>query len=80
MEGSPSFGSDSSGLSGEETITLLDGSVNKDYVYLIGVEDYGFINGGATFLSSGAQIRVSNGEDTVSVRMEASSISPGSEY
>ena len=63
------------GQNGAETMTLLDNAINKDYVYLIGIEDYNFESNGTPFLSSGATITVTNGVKTVYDRMEASSIS-----
>ena len=68
------------GEAGAETVTLLDNSINQDYVYLIGVEDYLLMDGGVSFLSAGAQITITNGVSTVTVRMVASSISETSEY
>ena len=49
------------GPNGAETLTLLDNKVNKDYTYVIGVEDYGFESRGAKFLDSGCEIRITNG-------------------
>ena len=49
------------GPNGAETLTLLDNNVNKDYTYVIGVEDYGFESRGAKFLDSGCEIRITNG-------------------
>jgi len=70
----------SGGQNGAETMTLLDNAINKDYVYLIGIEDYNFESNGTPFLSSGATITVTNGVKTVYDRMEASSISYSTEY
>jgi len=70
----------SGGEAGAETVTLLDNSINQDYVYLIGVEDYGFVDGGIPFLSAGAQISITNGLSTVTTSMVASTISETSEF
>ena len=70
----------SGGQNGAETMTLLDNAINKDYVYLIGIEDYNFESNGTPFLSSGATITVTNGVKTVYDRMVASSISYSTEY
>ena len=59
---------------------MLDNSVNQDYVYLIGVEDFRFEEEGVPFLSAGAEITITNGVSTVTVSMVASSISETSEY
>jgi len=70
----------SGGQNGAETMTLLDNAINKDYVYLIGIEDYNFEDNGTPFLSSGATISVTNGVKTVYDSMVASSISYSTEY
>ena len=60
------------GHSGPETITLLDNSVNKDYVYLIGIEEYHkYETDGIHFLSSGARVLVTNGVKDDSYQMRA---------
>ena len=63
------------GQNGAETMTLLDNAINKDYVYLIGIEDYNFESNGTPFINSGATISVTNGVKTVYSSMVASSIS-----
>ena len=69
----------SGGLNGAETMTLLDNAINKDYVYVIGVEDYRFENEGSPFLESGATVTITNGVKTVYKDMVASSISRSEE-
>ena len=59
------------GLNGAETVTLLDNNVNKDYVYIIAVEDYRFQSSGNLFLESGASISITNGVKTENTRMVA---------
>merc|ERR1712062_248735 len=68
------------GHNGAETLTLMDSAINKDYVYLIAIEDYKFESNGTPFLSSGARIQVTNGVKTVYAKMEASSISKSTEF
>ena len=68
------------GQNGAETITLQDNSINKDYVYLIGIEDYGWEADGTPFLSAGATITITNGVKTDIMKMEASSIDKSAEY
>ena len=70
----------SGGQNGAETITLQDNSINKDYVYLIGIEDYGWEADGIPFLSAGATITITNGVKTDIMKMEASSIDKSAEY
>merc|ERR1719251_345823 len=53
------------GLNGAETMTLLDNTVNKDYVYVIGIEDYNFESNGTPFLNSKAAVTITNGVKTV---------------
>ena len=54
------------GLNGAETITLTNKTVNKDYVYVIGVDDYNFdYDGGENLTHSNAIITVTNGLDTL---------------
>ena len=60
------------GNNGAETMTLLDNSINKDYTYLIGIEDYG--SNGAEFIQSGAKITITNGVTTEVIQMVADSI------
>ena len=51
------------GLNGAETVTLLNNTINKDYVYIIAVEDYQYSIGntnGSAFLDSGATVRITN--------------------
>ena len=67
------------GHNGAETMTLMDSAINKDYVYLIAIEDYNFESNGTPFLSSGARIQVTNGVKTVYAKMEASYISSSTE-
>ena len=72
------------GNNGSETITLLDNNVNKDYTYVIGVEEYGLVdqlgrwidprNQGQSFLDSGLEIRITNGVREVERIMVADSI------
>ena len=62
----------SGGMSGAETVTLLDNAINKDYRYLVAIHDYNFESSGEPFLRSGSTMTVTNGIQTVSVRMEAS--------
>ena len=64
----------SGGLNGAETVTLLDNNVNKDYVYIIGVEDYRFQASGTLFLESGASISITNGVKTEDKRMVANTV------
>ena len=69
----------SGGLNGAETMTLLDAAVNKDYVYVVGIEDFRFESNGDPFLSSGSRITITNGVQTVYSEMVASSISSSEE-
>ena len=65
----------SGGESGRaETVTLLDNNVNKDYVYIIAVEDYRFQASGTLFLESGASISITNGVKTEDKRMVANTV------
>ena len=51
------------GLNGAETVTLLNNTINKDYVYIIAVEDYQYSIGntnGSAFLESWAAVRITN--------------------
>jgi len=51
------------GLNGAETVTLLNNTINKDYVYIIAVEDYHYTIGntnGSAFLESWAAVRITN--------------------
>ena len=48
------------GTAGGETITLEDNTVNKDYVYLVGIEDFRFVKRGAPFMVSGAMVTITN--------------------
>ena len=68
------------GQNGAETITLQDNSINKDYVYLIGIEDYRWESNGTPFLSAGATITITNGVKKDIMKMEASSIDKSAEY
>ena len=63
------------GLNGAETMTLLDNAINKDYVYIIGIEDYNFESNGTPFLNSKAAVTITNGVKTVYKHMVADSIS-----
>ena len=65
------------GTHGAETLTLLDNNVNKDYVYVIAVEDFGFENNGQSFLDSGCEIRITNGPKEVEKKMVAKSVTHG---
>ena len=77
------------GNNGSETITLLDNNVNKDYIYVIGVEEYGLVNAhgrwadlqnqGQSFLDSGLEIRITNNVKEVEKIMVADSITPEKE-
>ena len=63
------------GNSGAETVTLLDNSINKEYTYLIGIEDYEWRGSGQTdFIHSEAKITITNGVETEVLRMVATSI------
>ena len=64
-------------------MTLLDNSINKDYTYLIGIEDYGWGGQGQTdFTRSGAKITITNGIRTEVIRMvaDADSLTFPNEY
>jgi len=65
---------ESGGMNGAETMTLLDASINQEFAYLIGVEDYYFSQNGALFLESGAAITITNGNKSVFEEMVADSI------
>ena len=56
-------------------MTLLDNAINKDYVYVIGIEDYNFESDGTPFLNSKAAVTITNGVKTVYKHMVADSIS-----
>ena len=65
------------GLKGAETITLTNKDVNKDYVYVIGVDDYNFNDdGGENFIHSNALITVTNGLETEYNQMPPSLTKP----
>ena len=69
------------GNNGAETVTLLDNSINKDYTYLIGLEDYKWGGNGQTdFTQSDAKITITNGVETEVLRMVANSITFPNEY
>ena len=68
------------GLNGAETVTLLDATVNHEYLYLISIRDHGFENDGKAFLDSGAKISITNGLQTMEIKMEASIISSETPY
>lgn len=68
------------GLNGAETMTLLDNAINKDYVYVIGIEDYNFENSGTPFLNSKAAVTITNGVKTVYKHMVANTISYSKEW
>ena len=71
----------SGGNDGAETVTLLDNSINKDYTYLIGIEDYNWRGNGQTdFLQSGAKITITNGVKAEVVQMAGTSITYPKEY
>ena len=62
----------SGGNNGSETMTLLDNSINNDYTYLIGMEDYGWGGQGQTnFTQCGAKITITNGVRSEVIRMVA---------
>ena len=63
------------GTHGAETMTLLDNAINKDYIYVIGIEDYNFESSGEPFLNSGASLTVTNGVKSATKKMVASSVS-----
>ena len=62
------------GLNGAETVTLLDNTINKDYRYLVGINDYKFEDGGVPFLNSGSSITVTNGIQNVMKRLQGSGL------
>ena len=64
----------SGGNSGAETMTLLDNSINKDFTYLIGIEDYGSYGVYTNFIQSGAKITITNGVTTEVIQMVAGSV------
>ena len=69
------------GNNGAETITLLDNTINKDFTYLIGIEDFQWDGQGETnFLESGSKITITNGVSTEVDHMVASSITFPNEY
>ena len=69
------------GNSGAETVTLLDNSINKEYTYLIGIEDYKYgLSGQTNFTQSEAKITITNGVETEVLRMVANSITLPNEY
>merc|ERR1719468_294429 len=70
----------SGGLTGAETVTLLNNVINSGYRYLIAIEDYNFEQNGTPFLSSGAIVTITNGEQTVERSMEATSITYAEEF
>ena len=65
------------GPHGSETLTLLDNNVNKDYTYVIAVEDFSFENNGQSFLDSGCEIKITNGVKTKEKKMVAKSVTHG---
>ena len=67
------------GLNGAETLTLLDKNVNKDYTYVIGVQDYNFEHGGARFLDSSCEIRITNRVKEEEKMMVAESVTKAKE-
>ena len=62
------------GLNGSETITLLNNTVNKDYVYIIAVEDYNFEDNGTLLLQSGVSVEINNNVKSVEQKLVASSV------
>ena len=53
------------GQNGAETITLEDNTINQQYVYVIGVEDYGFYaDKGQAFVNSRVMVTITNGIKT----------------
>ena len=68
------------GVNGAETLTLLDKNVNKDYTYVIGVEDYNFEHRGARFLDSHCEIRITNRVKEEQKMMVAESVTKAEEY
>ena len=59
------------GINGSETITLLNNSVNKDYVYIIAVDDY---NNGTQILQSGVSVEINNNDKSVEQKIMASTM------
>ena len=53
--------------------------MNQNYVYIIGVEDYGFENAGADFLQSGAIVTITNGQNTDATALVADAVSADAE-
>ena len=68
------------GNNGAETVTLLDNSINKNYTYLIGIEEFGFSGNEQPFLQSGSKITITNGVKTEVVQMAGTSITYPNEY
>ena len=62
------------GLNGSETITLLNNTVNKDYVYIIAVEDFNFEDNGTLLLQSGVSVEINNNVKSVEQKLVASSV------
>ena len=62
------------GLNGSETITLLNNTVNKDYVYIIAVEDFRFEDNGTLLLQSGVSVEINNNVKSVEQKLVASSV------
>ena len=60
-------------------LNTVDNTVNQNYVYIIGVEDYGFENAGADFLQSGAIVTITNGQNTDATALVADSVSADAE-
>ena len=78
-KGCPKISLDLDGLNGAETLTLLDKNVNKDYTYVIGVEDYNFEHRGARFLDSHCEIRITNRVKEEEKMMVAESVTKAKE-
>jgi len=72
---------DHNGGNGAETMTLLDSSINQEFVYLIGVHDYYFEEAGSHFLESRAAVTITNGiKSVVSEEMVHESITEDEQW
>ena len=63
-----------------ETVSLLDNTINKNFIYVIGIRDFGFEDNGTAFLESGATINITNGLQTEVTKMKADSINLNSNW
>ena len=68
------------GLTGAETATLTNSTVNSKYNYLVAVEDYEYEEDGMSFLQSEARIAVTNGLQTEYNKLSAQGIEYAQEY